>query len=49
MLKKFKQSKMFQMGAIALSMGLVFIADASASSACLLFWHEPDCPEELIR
>lgn len=25
------------------------VAEASASSASCVFWHEPECPDELLK
>ena len=49
MLKKIKDWKMLRMGVIGMSAWLVLLANASASSACMIVWHEPDCPKELLE
>jgi len=41
--------KLFQSWMLAVSMGFVFLADISASTATGFFWYEPDCPEELLK
>lgn len=28
---------------------LVFLAEISTSTTTLFLWHEPDCPDELIK
>jgi cyclic lactone autoinducer peptide len=28
---------------------LVFLAEISVSAGSVIFWHEPDCPEELLK
>ena len=49
MTKKLRGRNFLQMGAAGISAWLIFIADTSITSACLFFWHEPDCPEELLK
>ena len=49
MLKVIKEWNPLQKGVLMISFVLVFLAEIAASSACLLFWHEPDCPEDMIR
>jgi cyclic lactone autoinducer peptide len=35
--------------AVTVSAFLVIFADLSTSAGSLIFWHEPDCPSELIK
>lgn len=49
MLQKIKKWKLAQSGVVGISLWLVLLANISASSACWVSWHEPDCPDELLR
>lgn len=49
MLEKIKRWKPLQGGIVAISLVLVAIAETSASTSTFAFWHEPDCPEELLK
>ena len=49
MLEKVKNWRAVNSGILAFVLGLAFLAEISTSTGSVLWWYEPDCPEELIK
>ena len=49
MLEKIKKWNLWYSGVAGISAWLVLLAGGAASTACSIFWYEPDCPKELLE
>ena len=49
MLQLIKKLRPLQIGVVGISLLLVLIANISISTSSFALWHEPDCPEELLK
>lgn len=49
MFQEIKEWRPLQLGVVAISLLLAYVADMALSSCSLGLWHEPDCPDELLK